>query len=112
MSCFLKQDPRDYFDSQQVNALKALGDAGSGEKQIKSSVSSHKAYGSLRNLVSDIRVRGLGEPVMSHEVALKVLNLHMYLSLSEVLITSFTSFGNKVHVERFFCLYECLMEVI
>ncbi|KAG8365185.1 hypothetical protein BUALT_Bualt18G0078100 [Buddleja alternifolia] len=68
------KDPRDYFDSQQANAVKALGDAGSGAKPLKSSVSPREAYGSLTDLVSDIRVMGLSEPIMNPEVALKVLN--------------------------------------
>ncbi|KAL7103304.1 hypothetical protein ACP275_08G171200 [Erythranthe tilingii] len=68
------KDPRDYFDSQQANALKALADGSGGERTLKSSVSSHEAYGSLKNLVSHNRVMGLSEPVMSHEVALKVLS--------------------------------------
>ncbi|EYU33732.1 hypothetical protein MIMGU_mgv1a007394mg [Erythranthe guttata] len=68
------KDPRDYFDSQQANALKALADGSGGERTLKSSVSSHEAYGSLKNLVSHNRVMGLTEPVMSHEVALKVLS--------------------------------------
>lgn len=76
------QDPRDYFDSQQANALKASGDAGSGGMPIKTSVRSCDAYGFLRDIVSDIRVMGLSEPIMNQEVAFKVFNLYMYLCIS------------------------------
>lgn len=78
MVSFSIQDPRDYFDSQQANALKALGDAGSGGKPVKSSVRSSDAYGSLRDIISDIRVMGLSEPIMNQEVAFKVFNLYIY----------------------------------
>lgn len=79
MSSFLKQDPRDYFDSQQANALKPLGDAGSGVKTLKFNVSSVEAYGSLRELISEIRVTGLSEPITDPEVAFKVLRFHIYV---------------------------------
>ncbi|CAA3020030.1 probable RNA polymerase II transcription factor B subunit 1-1 [Olea europaea subsp. europaea] len=68
------KDPRDYFDSQQANALKPLGDAGSGVKTLKFNVSSVEAYGSLRELISEIRVTGLSEPITDPEVAFKVLS--------------------------------------
>ncbi|GER45942.1 transcription factor-related family protein [Striga asiatica] len=68
------KDPRDYFDSQQANALKALGDADLGAKTLKSHVSSRAAYGSLRNHISNIRETGLSEPILYQEVALKVLS--------------------------------------
>ncbi|KAH6795839.1 hypothetical protein C2S51_036825 [Perilla frutescens var. frutescens] len=67
------KDPRDYFDSQQANALKALGDAGSGTKPLRSSVSAGKAYESLRNVIYDIKGKGLNEPIMNQDIALKVL---------------------------------------
>lgn len=68
------KDPRDYFDSQQANALKALGDTGSGTKSLRFSVSAGEAYDSLRNAILDIKDMGLSEPIMNHEVALKVHN--------------------------------------
>ncbi|KAI3466382.1 hypothetical protein Pfo_023045 [Paulownia fortunei] len=86
------KDPRDYFDSQQANALKALGDAGSGAKPLKSSVSSREAYGSLRDLVSDIRVTGLSEPIVNQEVALKVLN-----GLTQNISSTKFHLGNNPH---------------
>ncbi|KAK6154504.1 hypothetical protein DH2020_008752 [Rehmannia glutinosa] len=86
------KDPRDYFDSQQANALKALGDTGSGAKPLKSSVSSHEAYGSLRDLISDIRGTGLSEPIMNQEVALKVLG-----SLTQNISSTKFNLGNNPH---------------
>ncbi|KAK6133059.1 hypothetical protein DH2020_033214 [Rehmannia glutinosa] len=86
------KDPRDYFDSQQANALKALGDTGSGAKPLKSSVSSHEAYGSLRDLISDIRGTGLSEPIMNQEVALKVLG-----SLTQNISSTRFNLGNNPH---------------
>lgn len=68
------KDPRDYFDSQQANALKALGDTGSGTKSLRFSVSAGEAYDSLRNAILDIKDMGLSEPIMNQEVALKVHN--------------------------------------
>ncbi|KAL3851091.1 hypothetical protein ACJIZ3_012973 [Penstemon smallii] len=69
------KDPRDYFDSQQANALNAFGDAGSGAKPLKFSVYSGEAYDSLRELVSEVRVKGFSKPVMNPEIALQVLNV-------------------------------------
>ncbi|KAL8505386.1 hypothetical protein ACS0TY_016572 [Phlomoides rotata] len=86
------KDPRDYFDSHQANALKASGDAGSGGKPIKSSVRSSDAYGSLRNIVSDIRVMGLSEPIMHQEVAFKVLN-----GLTQNISSTKLHLGNNPH---------------
>ncbi|XP_075513850.1 general transcription and DNA repair factor IIH subunit TFB1-1-like isoform X1 [Primulina tabacum] len=68
-------DPWDYFDSQHANALEPLGDAGSGAYTVLSSVRSSEAYDSLRELISDVRVRGLKEPFMNQEVPFKVLNV-------------------------------------
>ncbi|KAL3821343.1 hypothetical protein ACJIZ3_007248 [Penstemon smallii] len=69
------KDPRDYFDSHQGDALNAFGDAGSGVKPLKISVYSGEAYDSLRELVSEVRVKGLSKPVMNPEVAFQVLNV-------------------------------------
>ncbi|XP_009602018.1 general transcription and DNA repair factor IIH subunit TFB1-1 isoform X1 [Nicotiana tomentosiformis] len=68
------KDPRDYFDSQQANAIKALGDAGTGTRQLKFSVSKEEAFCSLKNSIFEINSQGLIEPIISPEVALKVLN--------------------------------------
>ncbi|GFP99115.1 probable RNA polymerase ii transcription factor b subunit 1-1 [Phtheirospermum japonicum] len=86
------KDPRDYFDSQQANAVKALGDAGSGAKPLNYNVSSREAYGSLKNLISNIRDTGLSEPVLSQEVALKVLS-----GLTQNISSSKFHLGNSPH---------------
>ncbi|CAI9755050.1 unnamed protein product [Fraxinus pennsylvanica] len=65
------KDPRDYFDSQQANAL---GDTGSGAKTLKCNVNPLEAYGSLKELVSEIRVTGLSEPITNPEVPFTVLS--------------------------------------
>ncbi|XP_061337512.1 general transcription and DNA repair factor IIH subunit TFB1-1-like [Gastrolobium bilobum] len=68
------KDPRDYFDSQQVNAAKTLDDSQAGMEQIRCSLGSEEAYGSLRASISNIKAMGLRDPLFSPEVALKVLN--------------------------------------
>ncbi|KAK9268589.1 hypothetical protein L1049_000343 [Liquidambar formosana] len=68
------KDPRDYFDSQQANALKTLGDTLAGTKQVKCSLSTQEAYGSLREFIYEIKAIGLSDPVVKPEVALKVFN--------------------------------------
>ncbi|XAR56833.1 hypothetical protein NMG60_11037454 [Bertholletia excelsa] len=70
---FIK-DPRDYFDSQQVNALKTLGDTLAGTRQMKCSLSTNEAYGSLRKCLSDIKIAGLNDPMVKPEVAFKVFS--------------------------------------
>lgn len=61
------KDPRDYFDSQQVQ----LG----GTRQVKSRLSTSEAYGSLRVFISEIRNIGLSDPIVKPEVAIKVFNV-------------------------------------
>ncbi|KAK2982292.1 hypothetical protein RJ640_004937, partial [Escallonia rubra] len=68
------KDPRDYFDSQQANALKTFGDTLAGTKQMTSDLSTSEAYGSLRESISEIKAVGLRAPIVKPEVALKVLN--------------------------------------
>ncbi|MED6119961.1 hypothetical protein PIB30_118308 [Stylosanthes scabra] len=68
------KDPRDYFDSQQANAVKALDDSQAGMEKTKCSLSSEEVYGSLRASISKIKATGLRDPLFSPEVALKVLN--------------------------------------
>lgn len=71
-SDLLIKDPRDYFDSQQANALKALGDTGPGAKEVKCNVSTHDAYNSLKVFISQIKTFGITEPITNPDVALKV----------------------------------------
>ncbi|KAE9612137.1 putative BSD domain, TFIIH subunit Tfb1/p62 protein [Lupinus albus] len=68
------KDPREYFDSQQVNAIKTLNDSQGGSEKIRCSVSSEEAYGCLRASIADIKAIGLRDPLFSHEVAVKVFN--------------------------------------
>ncbi|XP_057428361.1 general transcription and DNA repair factor IIH subunit TFB1-1-like isoform X2 [Lotus japonicus] len=68
------KDPRDYFDSQQANAVKTLDDSLAGMEQTRCSLGSEEAYGSLRASISKIKAKGLKDPLLSPEVALKVLN--------------------------------------
>lgn len=70
--CAQNQDPRDYFDSQQVNALRTSGDELAGTEQIKCSLSSQEVYGSLRESISVIKAMGLKDPIVKPEVAHQV----------------------------------------
>ncbi|KAK8617975.1 hypothetical protein V6N13_080875 [Hibiscus sabdariffa] len=68
------KDPRDYFDSQQANALRTSGDALSRTEQIKCSLSIPEAYGSLRESISSIKTMGWKEPIVKPEVAHQVFD--------------------------------------
>ncbi|KAL9993213.1 putative TFIIH subunit Tfb1/GTF2H1 protein [Helianthus debilis subsp. tardiflorus] len=63
------KDPRDYFDSQQVNAMNQL----SGLRQMKSRLSASEAYGSLRAHISEIGTAGFSDPIIRPEVAFQVI---------------------------------------
>lgn len=69
----MNQDPRDYFDSQQANALKTLGETQPGTKQMNCNLSAHEAYGSLREFISEIKRVRLTDPIVKPEVAIKVI---------------------------------------
>ncbi|CAM8903626.1 unnamed protein product [Rhodiola kirilowii] len=68
------KDPREYFDSQQANALKTLGDTQAGSNRMNQSLSTNEAYGSLKNCINEVKSKGLRDPIVKPEVALKVLN--------------------------------------
>ncbi|GLT83710.1 hypothetical protein SLE2022_019830 [Rubroshorea leprosula] len=68
------KDPRDYFDSQQANALRSSGDLLPGNEQIKCNVSTHEAYGSLRDSISAIKRGGLKDPIVKPEIAFQVFD--------------------------------------
>ncbi|WJX43881.1 hypothetical protein P8452_30927 [Trifolium repens] len=68
------KDPHDYFDSQQANAVKTLDDSLAGTEQTRCSLGYEEAYGSLRASISKIEAKGLNDPLLSPEVAFKVLN--------------------------------------
>ncbi|KAM7499049.1 hypothetical protein LguiA_023463 [Lonicera macranthoides] len=86
------KDPREYFDSQQANAVKTLGDTLAGTKQMKRSMNTHEAYGSLRELISEIKAVGLSDPVVKPEVALKVLG-----GLTQNISSTKYHFGKNPH---------------
>ncbi|KAM4092045.1 hypothetical protein ACJW30_06G007400 [Castanea mollissima] len=65
------KDPRDYFDSQ---LLKISDDTRAGSEQLRCSLSSEEAYGSLRGSIAEIKAMGLSDPVVRPEVAVMVLN--------------------------------------
>ncbi|KAF6141321.1 hypothetical protein GIB67_008498 [Kingdonia uniflora] len=66
------KDPREYFDSQQVNTLKGLGDT---EGVPSCNLSTEQAYGSLRECISTMKAKGLSDPIEKSEVAVKVFNV-------------------------------------
>ncbi|ONI36403.1 hypothetical protein PRUPE_1G583500 [Prunus persica] len=68
------KDPRDYFDTQQVNALKTLDDSRTGTEQKKCSLTTEEAYGSLREAISKIKSIGLKNSTVAPEIAITVLN--------------------------------------
>lgn len=68
------KDPRDYFDSQQANAIKTFGESQSGSKHMKCILNVHEAYGSLKKSISEIKGLGLTDPIVQPEVAIKVFN--------------------------------------
>lgn len=68
------KDPRDYFDSQQANAVKTLDDSQAGMEKMICSLGPEEAYGSLRASISKIKATGLRDSLFSPEVALKVLS--------------------------------------
>ncbi|KAG6469745.1 hypothetical protein ZIOFF_070676 [Zingiber officinale] len=65
------KDPREYFDFQQVNALKALG--GTGSRTIDYSINSEDAYYYLLQQISEVKLQGVHNPVVQSDTALKVL---------------------------------------
>nr|POE68653.1 putative rna polymerase ii transcription factor b subunit 1-1 [Quercus suber] len=63
------EDPRDYFDFQQ---LKTSDDTRAGTEQLRCSLSSEKAYGSFMGSVSEIKAVGLSDPIVRPEDAVMV----------------------------------------
>lgn len=68
------KDPREYFDSQQANAFKTMGDVEVATKSINCSLNARQAYGSLRHLISEVKANGFSDPVIKPDVASKVYN--------------------------------------
>lgn len=69
------KDPRDYFDSQQATALKNSRDASIGTDPVKRILSAEESYASLRDSISHIKTTGLFDPIITPEVAVKVLSV-------------------------------------
>ncbi|CAN0921061.1 General transcription and DNA repair factor IIH subunit TFB1-1 [Linum grandiflorum] len=69
------KDPRDYFDSQQAGTYKNSRDSTGGMEARKGSLGTQEAYSSLRDSISRIMSMGLNDPVVTSEVALKVLSV-------------------------------------
>ncbi|XP_044480299.1 general transcription and DNA repair factor IIH subunit TFB1-1-like isoform X3 [Mangifera indica] len=63
------KDAREYFDSQQVNALKTSRDASA--RMESRSCNTQEAYASMRNAISEIKENGLSDPIVSSDVAIK-----------------------------------------
>ncbi|KAM0841809.1 hypothetical protein ACQ4PT_058771 [Festuca glaucescens] len=68
------KDPREYFDSQQANALRPLGGSNDGRKARSCSLSTDDAFRHLMDQISLIKDNKLNIPVLQSDVALKVLN--------------------------------------
>ncbi|XP_040382767.1 general transcription and DNA repair factor IIH subunit TFB1-1-like isoform X1 [Oryza brachyantha] len=68
------KDPREYFDSQQANALRSLGGNNDGRHARNCRLSAHDAFDHLLGQISSIKVNGLNYPVVQSDVAFKVLN--------------------------------------
>ncbi|KAK0592050.1 hypothetical protein LWI29_012457 [Acer saccharum] len=67
------KDARDYFDSQQANALKNSRDP-SGKMGSLGSLSTQEAYGSVRDAISEMKAMGVSVPIINPEVAMKAFN--------------------------------------
>ncbi|KAL6184096.1 hypothetical protein ACLB2K_045500 [Fragaria x ananassa] len=66
------KDPRDYFDTQQANALRTLDESRTGTEQTKRKLTTEEAYGSLKESISKIKSFGLSNSTVKPEVALMV----------------------------------------
>lgn len=101
---YIVQDPRDYFYSQQANALKTLGDAAFGAGYVKCHVSKQEAYTCLRESISDIKSVGLQTSIIKAEVAFKVCIYCQFFSLSSA---SEATVSVSVHVRTSNLLHSC-----
>ncbi|CAM0911246.1 unnamed protein product [Alopecurus aequalis] len=68
------KDPREYFDSQQANALRPLGGSNDGRKARSCSLSTDDAFRHLMDQISSVKDNKMNSPVVQSDVALKVLN--------------------------------------
>ena len=71
-----------------------MADSQTGMEQMECSLSSEKAYGSLRAFISKSKAMGLRDPLFSPEVALKVMTYlcHIILSFKVKLFENLTNF--------------------
>ena len=76
---FRIQDPRDYFDTQQANALRTLDDSRTGTEQTKHKLTTEEAYGSLKESISNIKSTGLSNSTVKPGNALKVIFVACFL---------------------------------
>lgn len=84
LCCAKKQDPRDYFDTQQANALKTLDNSRTGTEQTKRKLTTEEAYGSLKESISKIKSIGLSNSTVKPEVAITVIQslLQVFFKIS------------------------------
>ncbi|KAK3126857.1 hypothetical protein QOZ80_7AG0564040 [Eleusine coracana subsp. coracana] len=68
------KDPRDYFDSQQANALGSFGSSNDGRKVRNSTLSTDDVFHHFRDQISYIEINKLNCPVIQPDISLKVLN--------------------------------------
>lgn len=74
---FWNQDPRDYFDSQQASALNTSRKATIDTDPAKRSLGSEESYAALRDSISHIKTMGLTAPIVTPEVAYKVIEFQL-----------------------------------
>ncbi|KAJ1703568.1 hypothetical protein LUZ63_003347 [Rhynchospora breviuscula] len=75
------KDPREYFDSQQANALRALGGTEFGTNSLDLNLSKEEVYLHLKEQISEAKSRGLRNPIIRPDTALKVFSgLSQHLS--------------------------------
>ena len=65
------QDPREYFDSQQVNVVKALHETVGSVRLENLSLGPQEAYEYMVDQISNVR-ETMNDPVIRPEVAMKV----------------------------------------
>jgi hypothetical protein len=80
------QDPRDYFDSQQANALGSFGASNDGRNVHNCVLSADDVFHHLRNQISYIKINNLNCPGLQPEMSLKVNSLMIMLIISVSLL--------------------------
>ncbi|AQK50815.1 putative RNA polymerase II transcription factor B subunit 1-1 [Zea mays] len=73
------KDPREYFDSQQANALRSLGGSNGGRKAHSCSLSTEEVFHHLMDQMSSVKVNRLNCPIVQSDMALKVHNFAGFL---------------------------------